>query len=304
MSQENLVPNPSFEELDSCEQVFYFLDEGILNWYNAGWGSSVIYNSCVDDMFHDVPHNQFGWQIPYSGDGYAGILTYEAFTNSQDIFDSREYIQVELLQPLKANNTYAVSFYVSLADEYSTCASNGLGAAFSDSPISSSVPFGLINYDAQLVENVVITDSINWKQINGYYKANGGERFITIGNFQTDSETELICGADVSDVKIAFYYIDEVSLRLYGVDYLTLIPNVVSMNSDGINDFFEIKTTGYTGLNINVFNRWGKKVFTSNSIDFSWNGENQRAGVYYYVIELTRIDGLKDIEKGSVELIR
>src|SRR5687768_16803403 len=68
---QNLVPNPSFEDYDTCPE---FLSQ--IN-YAIGWGSSrqtpEYYNSCaIPFTVASVPHNYFGSQYPASGNAYAG----------------------------------------------------------------------------------------------------------------------------------------------------------------------------------------------------------------------------------------
>lgn len=62
------------------------------------------------------------------------------------------------------------------------------------------------------------------------------------------------------------------------------IPNAISPNGDGINDYFEI-IGGTSQLTLKVVNRWGKLVYISNSYNNDWNGGNLSSGEYYYVIK-------------------
>jgi hypothetical protein len=53
-----------------------------------------------------------------------------------------------------------------------------------------------------------------------------------------------------------------------------------------------------------VFNRWGLKVFSTNELEFGWNGANEPEGAYNYVIQLTTITGEQKIYTGSITLYR
>jgi gliding motility-associated-like protein len=55
------------------------------------------------------------------------------------------------------------------------------------------------------------------------------------------------------------------------------LPNVFTPNGDGINDLFvPIKPyKSVDSVHIQIQNRWGEVVFTSNDIDINWNGEHQ-----------------------------
>jgi len=63
------------------------------------------------------------------------------------------------------------------------------------------------------------------------------------------------------------------------------IPNLITPNSDGRNDQFEILGLP-SGSELTVFNRWGNRVYESNDYDNLWAGSNIGDGVYYYGLKL------------------
>lgn len=70
------------------------------------------------------------------------------------------------------------------------------------------------------------------------------------------------------------------------------IPNAFSPNSDGLNDCFSISNRGETHtFGIQLFNRWGQRIFESNDPNFCWNGYTNGMkvdlGVYYYILEIS-----------------
>ncbi|BAV07449.1 hypothetical protein FLA_3474 [Filimonas lacunae] len=69
-----------------------------------------------------------------------------------------------------------------------------------------------------------------------------------------------------------------------------VVPNVFSPNGDGVHDYWDILFLDrYTDVTVQVFNRWGAKVFSSKGYSAPWNGRvNGKAlppGTYYYIIE-------------------
>jgi gliding motility-associated-like protein len=69
------------------------------------------------------------------------------------------------------------------------------------------------------------------------------------------------------------------------------LPNVITPgNKDGLNDVLEITgIENFPGSKLQVYNRWGKKVFESddyNNTDRAWDGGNLADGVYYYVLTI------------------
>ena len=63
--------------------------------------------------------------------------------------------------------------------------------------------------------------------------------------------------------------------------------NVMTPNGDGLNDKFEVKNLSlYPGSSLTILNRWGKEVYTATNYNNAWGGEEQSAGVYYYLLKL------------------
>ena len=85
-----------------------------------------------------------------------------------------------------------------------------------------------------------------------------------------------------------------------------VIPNAFTPNGDGINDYWDIKyLSSYPGNTVNIFDRYGRKVYTSNGYGTPWdgtyNGTALPTGVYYYIIDPK--NGRKPIA-GNVTIIR
>jgi len=72
----------------------------------------------------------------------------------------------------------------------------------------------------------------------------------------------------------------------------TEIPNVFTPNNDSANGRFVIRgIDGFPGSSLEVFNRWGNKVFESSNYRNDWSGDEQEEGTYYYVFK--RSDGVE-----------
>lgn len=88
------------------------------------------------------------------------------------------------------------------------------------------------------------------------------------------------------------------------------IPNVYTPNLDGVNDRFKIRIKGQQLYDLVIFNRWGEKVFESNSFNYLWNGKvfNELspcpAGTYFYVFRYQLIGESEKTVKGTVTLLR
>jgi gliding motility-associated-like protein len=82
------------------------------------------------------------------------------------------------------------------------------------------------------------------------------------------------------------------------------IPNILTPNNDGVNDFFQIRYEGSGDIQFEIFDRWGRRYFVGDSPTDVWrgttlNGELAAEGVYFYVIT---IDG--KAYSGTVTLLR
>lgn len=87
-----------------------------------------------------------------------------------------------------------------------------------------------------------------------------------------------------------------------------LIPNGFSPNSDGKNDVFAISANVvFQRFQLQIFNRWGQMVFTTNDAGSGWNGriENQPAptGTYVWQMEAQLPDGRFIHRQGNVTLL-
>ncbi|MBL7884779.1 MAG: gliding motility-associated C-terminal domain-containing protein, partial [Bacteroidia bacterium] len=72
-----------------------------------------------------------------------------------------------------------------------------------------------------------------------------------------------------------------------------VIPNVFSPNGDDVNDIFFIRSEGYKQLRLEIYDRWGLKLWEIEGTQPSWDGRTTAGvevtdGTYYYI--LTGID--------------
>jgi gliding motility-associated-like protein len=87
------------------------------------------------------------------------------------------------------------------------------------------------------------------------------------------------------------------------------LPGAFSPNADGLNDVYHIvKLDSYQLISFAIFNRLGKKVFSTNNANTNWDGSfqgtPQAAGNYVYYLEMKRGNGKKITRKGSIVLLR
>jgi gliding motility-associated-like protein len=85
-----------------------------------------------------------------------------------------------------------------------------------------------------------------------------------------------------------------------------VVPNTFTPNNDGINDTWNIKYLDtYPNAVVEVFNRYGAKIFSSNNYTTPWDGKFNGvvlpSGVYYYVIDTK---SRRKLMTGSLTIIK
>jgi gliding motility-associated-like protein len=89
------------------------------------------------------------------------------------------------------------------------------------------------------------------------------------------------------------------------------IPNAFTPNDDGVNDLFF--NAGYdldvNSFEMTIFNRWGQKVYVTDSWLNFWNGKDVNnepapSGVYGYSIKVVTRGGKEHVFHGTTTLVR
>lgn len=66
-----------------------------------------------------------------------------------------------------------------------------------------------------------------------------------------------------------------------------VVPNVFTPNGDNVNETFVIDNLElYPGSILFIYNRWGRKVYSSNDYKSDWDGGSLSEGVYYYTLDI------------------
>jgi outer membrane protein OmpA-like peptidoglycan-associated protein len=211
--------------------------------------------------------------MPHSGNGYCGIYCSKN--------EYREYLQTELREPLKAGTRYRVSFHVCLS-ENSTVAVSTIGALFTPDRIAdtaksilmrkSSRSIGsLVNqvistpYSPQVVSNHILADTAEWMEIGGEFIAEGGELFLTIGNFfdvahsgiaEYDWLSQMLTGS--------YYYIDDVSVIQVSEDTPS-IPDTQELKSSAIPATQQTLSVGSTLVLHDIYFQFDRSVILQQS---------------------------------------
>lgn len=286
-AQTNMVPNFSFEDTTGCPMW-----SGQI-YYTPPWnsimpcGGSDYFNSCSNGNSFGVPQNCGGYELAHSGNAYAGVVTFITQVSYRD------YLQIHLTDSLKPNFKYYIEFYVSLADSlYYAC--NSMGAYFSYDSITGTLcnPLPYIPQINNPTSNL-LTNKNGWTKISGRFTANGGEKYLIIGNFNDDanSDTMYVGGAPSSTVdwRYAYYYIDDVTVICDTMDGLNEIENNYTFRifPNPAKEEFNIELLGqnknFGNIKFELYGSLGKKLISVNLDNFitTISAKELSNGVYY-----------------------
>ncbi|MDB4091214.1 OmpA family protein [Crocinitomicaceae bacterium] len=211
---QNLVPNGSFESVEKKPKRLGKI-ESATGWVSpTGSRADLFVSSKMPEI--DVPLNIYGKEVAKEGENYAGIVAYSYGDKLK-----RSYLMIKLESPLKKGMRYCVKYNASLS-EASKYASNNVGAKLSKKAFGTDSKLSIIE-DASILhfnnDNKIFSARYNWTEVCGMFRSEGGEKFITIGNFSSNDDTKSERMKKDTKVKVAqivaaYYYIDDVSVKL------------------------------------------------------------------------------------------
>ncbi|MBP1629470.1 MAG: hypothetical protein H6Q15_363 [Bacteroidetes bacterium] len=86
-----------------------------------------------------------------------------------------------------------------------------------------------------------------------------------------------------------------------------LVPNAFTP-LEATNNIFKPAHTELKRFEMNIYNRSGVLLFSSNNIDFGWNGKYKgsecAAGAYPFLIKFETLTGVKNTQTGYINLLR
>lgn len=209
---QNLVHNPSFEEIDDCPLKLGQIKQA--RFWNVGTKQSKVdlYHYCARDKSEltATPANYHGSMPPNTGRGYAGLMALR-FRKDSAATQERHYLQGRLKSPMTQGAQYCVRMKVSSAHNLDL---KKLGVKFSATTFGSDADSLIEPKFTSLkhANNDVIDAYKEWAEISGSYTAKGGEEYFNIGFFQhIKTGNEFISSFDsIGSERMAYYFIDDV----------------------------------------------------------------------------------------------
>lgn len=214
--EENLVPNAGFETIEGKLKALGCI-ENATGWTSPTGARADIFTP-TKTVEINTPDNIYGKEDAKEGTNYAGVVAY-----SYGDAMARTYLMAKLTTPLKKGMKYCVKFNLSLA-EASKYSSNQIGVNFNSKPFGTDSKTAILDKTHVLdPKNKVFSAMYNWEQVCGIYYAEGGEKYITIGNFTSNENTKNEKNKKDPNMKkaviiAAYYYIDDVSVTMITED--------------------------------------------------------------------------------------
>jgi gliding motility-associated-like protein len=194
-------------------------------------------------------------------------------------------------------NNSAITVLSAPTNIFVWCVCNGICPMSSDTVIITVLPptnSAFAGNDTTIFINQVTLTANNpapgiglWTLVSGNANIVNPSSFVTAVNSLKPGLNTLkwtitgLCGITEDDINITL------------ID--TEVPNGISPNGDGKNEYFEIPFIGsYTKVEIKIINRWGNLVYENTNYKNDWNGLNQEGqtladDTYFYVLNLDNI---------------
>lgn len=222
---DNLISNPSLDSIEKCTDNQFYISNGTVlmdwwHWLKGSPGTGVFghyFNTCHEELMNGILTStgvraQFEPILPRSGSGYYFLIPKQRkvpdhnlnISPDQDTIIHRMFLKNRLNEALVEDSTYVFLFFKrgvrwipNNSNNYTihNCASPALAAYFSVD--SNSVGTGattretLFSIKPQIQWNEYNLDTTHWTLMAGCFTAKGGERFMTLGRFNKESESDL-----------------------------------------------------------------------------------------------------------------
>ena len=91
-------------------------------------------------------------------------------------------------------------------------------------------------------------------------------------------------------------------------EFYLYVPNTFTPDGNRLNNTFKVRAIGVVEFDIKIFNRWGELLFSSNDVNFEWDGTYTgtlvQDGSYVWKIFYRSINDDEDIISGHINVFR
>lgn len=207
---DNLVPNPSFEKFAAVPIGWFYKGQHFTRvmkyWSAATTASPDVFGPGVR-----VPtvwaEKGFGNQLARTGKSMIGMTVYGCDNGKPHC---REYVQIQMKEPLVIGQEYAVEFWVAHLPR--SLQVNNIGVYFADEKLDLKLD-ALLEYEPQVKANDIVSAyGRNWTKVAGKFIATSEAEYVVAGNFYPDSLTQ-IRSLRSDSYNYAYYYLDDIKVK-------------------------------------------------------------------------------------------
>lgn len=224
---------------------------------------------------------------------------FTAFGGSDYNWSPSDGLNVTNLPSVVSSATSNVVYTVNVSRDGYCSASATTAIVVNDLPIITAGIDTTYNIDDQIFITAKGTGSITWV---------AGDYIICKDCPQTQIQPKRdVCYTAESMNEFGCKASDEVCISITK-NWVIFIPNSFTPNGDGLNDVFKIYGNSLLAIKMDIFDRWGKLLFTSDNIEQCWDGTYKNVpcdlGVYNYKITYKGVDNKVNEKAGSITLTR
>jgi len=191
--QKNLIPNPSFEEYNNCQYTWGLtpLQNTIQGWSKIVYSPLYANHICYLDPTSGI-HEEPYLAPALFGDAYIIMIFRE--NAGVSFLPLRTYMQCRLMDTLKPNSDYYISYFVSNPRSDSSPTVSHWGLHFSDEYVveqNTGIQFGLLKRNPQIEIDTVPKLSFDiWTKYEHCFRPDSLWTVMTVGHFRENSETK------------------------------------------------------------------------------------------------------------------
>ncbi len=174
---------------------------------------------------------------------------------------------------------------------------------FTFSPETAEVPNAIITFEAD-IENMEAVNGILWQFGN---REVATDEPVVVHQYEEPGTYDV--ALQVTDTNGCASTVLKQNILEVTESVVSAIPTAFSPNGDGLNDELIIDLQNVAGVSFMVFDRQGRKRFTSEERLITWDGQTEDGtalpeGVYVYLLEYTAYNGTAKTLTGSITIIR
>lgn len=243
-------------------------------------------------MINDINTSVTGYPDFISHKNFVNLLFSTGNSNDIIFIQNPKHLQcIDDISIPKVDNIYSeVSNSISITSTPLVETNQTINLDFDTLPIAIT---SIIRCEPILIEDTLITDGKIDCDVNYTFTGttNASYYWPQDGSFSSEKELdstgiyEVVIENCRSKTREFIHITDICNCDLF-------VPNAFTPNNDLHNNTFgAIDNCGVSFYSINIYDRWGKKIFTSQNINKHWDGTYKgyvvSSGLYFYTIEYT-----------------